>query len=544
MGCKPVILTLICGLLNFVLWEVPRPTYLQFRASSRRCVKASRGPMKNLRRGLLLLILVIAVLAALSFPERPTAPRSGPDVSVALTAADAQPFKWDEDGLWRSLERRFVRARAGGCDQIDETIDAELTRLSVALSEVERGQRDPSDQRWDVIESLLFEIAPLVAACPTQAAEFVGAYADVRLALKEQSRAWDLNDRSARIRMYRLLYGGRAAVEEVLLQMDSEAASALSLVTGVEEHFDTPSAMVRGVRVYSGDILVSRGGFPTSALIARGSDYPGNFSHVALLHVNKNDQPTVIEAHIESGLTTTSVSKYFVDKKLRIMLLRPRRDLPQLVDNPLAPHIAASRARARAVNSHVPYDFEMDYRNPDKLFCSEVASSAYREQGIQLWTGISTISAEGLQRWLAGFGVKYFETQEPSDLEYDPQLNVVAEWRDPQALFDDHVDNAVTDAMLEGANQGDEITYPALLLPFTRLAKGYSVVLNKLRRVGPVPEGMSAPSALRNRSYTKRHESLSTTVHARAAAFEAEHGYRAPYWKLVSFARDAVAESD
>ena len=37
--------------------------------------------------------------------------------------------------------------------------------------------------------------------------------------------------------------------------------------------------------------------------------------------------------------------------------------------------------------------------------------------------------------WLSDFGVEHFITQMPADLEYDPQLSVVAEWRDPETLF-------------------------------------------------------------------------------------------------------------
>ena len=102
----------------------------------------------------------------------------------------------------------------------------------------------------------------------------------------------------------------------------------------------------------------------------------------------------------------------------------------------------------------------MDYTDPGKLFCSEVASSVYRELGVILWTRSSTISSPGLRRWLAGFGVTHFETQEPSDLEYDPQLVVVAEWRDPKALRDDHIDNAVIDVMLEGPRRVTRWTIP------------------------------------------------------------------------------------
>ena len=41
--------------------------------------------------------------------------------------------------------------------------------------------------------------------------------------------------------------------------------------------------------------------------------------------------------------------------------------------------------------------------------------------------GISTISSPGLRRWLRSFGVRHFETQEPSDLDWSAALIVVAE---------------------------------------------------------------------------------------------------------------------
>jgi hypothetical protein len=222
------------------------------------------------------------------------------------------------------------------------------------------------------------------------------------------------------------------------------------------------------------------------------------------------------------------------------MVLRPRATLPQLARDPLLPHRAATAIMDRARAGHIPYDFTMDYRDPSRLFCSEVASSAYRDQGVELWMGISTISGEGLRRWLGGFGVRHFETQEPSDLEYDPQLVVVAEWRDPALLFRDHVDNAVTDVMLEGAERGDRLGYPWYQLPAGRLAKGWSVAMTQLGRSGPIPEGMSAPAALRNRSYAARHAALADAVHSAATAWQQDRGYPPPYWTLVDLARKAA----
>jgi hypothetical protein len=300
---------------------------------------------------------------------------------------------------------------------------------------------------------------------------------------------------------------------------------------------------VQGVRIHSGDILVSRGGYPTSALIARGNDYPGNFSHVALVHVDAaTGAASTIEAHIERGVVVSSAEQYLADKKLRILVLRLRADLPRIAADPMLPHRAASAMLARARAIHIPYDFAMDYADPAKLFCSEVASAAYRAEGVTLWTGLSTLSGTGLRRWLAAFGVRHFETQEPSDLEYDPQLVVVAEWRDPAQLLRDHVDNAVTDALLEGAERGDALGYAWYKLPIARVMKGYSWVLERFGRIGPVPEGMSPSAALRNSAYTARHRLLGTWVRAEAERLADRQGYFPPYWVLLDLARAAVAQ--
>jgi hypothetical protein len=238
-----------------------------------------------------------------------------------------------------------------------------------------------------------------------------------------------------------------------------------------------------------------------------------------------------------------TAEEYLGAKKLRVLLLRPRADLPAVAADPHLAHKAATRALERARSGHVPYDFAMDYTDPSRLFCSEVASSVYREQGVTLWTGLSTITAPGLRRWLAGFGVRHFETQEPSDLEYDPQLVVVAEWRDPDWLFRDHVDNAVIDAMLLGAERGQDLTYPWYALPPARLVKGYSWLRERLGKTGPVPQGMAPSAALKNRAFSERQRALAARVHAQAERFRRERGYPPPYWVLVDMARKAAAGS-
>ena len=99
--------------------------------------------------------------------------------------------------------------------------------------------------------------------------------------------------------------GNRAALEEAMLQAPADALPKLSVCD--DEPSTTPVVSIQGVRVHSGDILASRGAAPTSALIARGSDFPGNFSHIALVHVDAaTAKVSVVEALIEKGVVVNA----------------------------------------------------------------------------------------------------------------------------------------------------------------------------------------------------------------------------------------------
>lgn len=476
-------------------------------------------------------VIAIALLAlSVPWPEgRPAPPAPG------------RPFVWDQDQRWEALEKSFRRDRAVGCAALAVPIAAQLADGRRQLAALAATPIPPTSPLLGDVERTTFELGPMIAACPQRISDYVELVAAFRSAVKVQSRRWDMRVPATRDVLYRLLYGGRAAVEEAMLQ--APAGSVPELVRGDDEPSVTPTAEILGVELHSGDILISRGGVPTSALIARGNDYPGNFSHVALVYVDRRSRAAwVVEAHIERGAAVASFSDYLRDVKLRVMALRLRADLPAAVANPMLPNEAAAFAYHEARSRHIPYDFAMDAADHSQLFCSEVASAAYARFGVTLWMGLSHISSPGLASWLAAFGVRHFETEEPSDLEYDPQLTVVAEWRDAATLRTDHVDNAVVDALLESADRGRPLPASIYLLPFARLVKLYSAVLSVFGRIGPVPEGLSALGALRNRGFTRLHGKIRERTLVLADEFQRRNGYFPPYWRLLTLARTARDE--
>ena len=456
-----------------------------------------------------------------------------------IPEGNKKPFIWNQDSVWNKLETTFIKASSEGCDKIKPHIDSLFMNSEKVLNEISDKDLKPSDEKFSTLENFIFSTAPLIPICDQYFSDYVNFYSKLRKVVKEQSRNWDMNSTDARNTLYRLLYGNRTAIEEIILQIPKDEVSPL--IKGFDEPSSTPSAEILGVEVHSGDILVSRGGAPTSALIARGNDYPGNFSHIALAHIDEKTKAiSIIESHIERGVVISSLEEYLKDIKLRIMVLRLRSDL--IKADPMLPHKAAEFALLEAKQKHIPYDFEMNTNESEKQFCSEVASSSYKKFGITLWTGLSNISTKGARNWLAAFGVKYFETEEPSDLEYDPKLSVVAEWRDPETLYKDHLDNAVTDVMLEEADSGKVLSYDWYLLPVGRVTKLYSMILNLFGSVGPVPEGMSAEAALKNVEYSETHDKIKLKLIDLANKFKSDNGYTPPYWNLVNLARQARNE--
>ena len=149
-----------------------------------------------------------------------------------------------------------------------------------------------------------------------------------------------------------------------------------------------------------------------------------------------------------------------------------------------------------------------------------------------------------LVSWLGAMGVDHFTTLVPSDLEYDPRLGAVAEWRDVSTLRQHRFDKVTIEALLEGADNGDRLGYAWYYLPAARLLKAWSVGQGLLGGVPTIPAGMSAATALRVDALANRiHPEIAAAIEEKAAAFRAENGYEAPYWVLFEMAREALEEN-
>lgn len=485
---------------------------------------------KTFRKYLSIPLFILLVYGLLMIPDN-----SEPEVRLAGNSA---PFIWNQDDRWEYLEQLFNEARNADEEWVHEEAARLFSQNDSLFTRASEGNPEAESDTLSQILNVFFRTAPYAALSDQGPERLSEIYNRNRKFIKQRSADWDLDDPEKMDRLYQYLYGMRAAVEEVMLQQKDEPDPVLYVEDVPSE---TPSTRILGITVHSGDLLVSRGGAEVSALISRGNDHPGNFSHVALIYIDQQSNiPYLIEAHIERGVAVANLEEYISDRKLRFMVLRMRPEQQIMKEDPMLPHKAAKRMFDEVRERHIPYDFRMDHTDPEAMFCSEVGSFAYASCGVQLWNYESTISSAGIVDLLNTFGVTYFTTQMPSDLEYDPQLSVVAEWRDAESLFEDHIYNAVIDAMLICADNGAKVSYDAWMLPLGRVVKGYSMLLNLFEKTGPVPEGMSATQALKNNSFVQSHRNIRQEVYRRSEIFIQEKGYRPPYWELVKMAENSA----
>ena len=476
-----------------------------------------------------LLIIVLYFLLLIPIPQ------SQKEVQMA----SRNPFIWGQDKLWDQLEVSFKNAKEIPSGALDSIVNKMTIETDSIFNENEDKLLKPNDPFYTSIEKRFFNIAPLIAAQKVKSDWYIRFYNQVRKKMKNDSRSWDMGHELTRNLTYRILYGMRATVEEILLQSSDDQFITTTFVSN--EPSVTPSVIVLGIEVHSGDLLISRGGAEVSAFISRGNDYPGNFSHVAIIHIDKEtNEPYFVEAHLEKGVALASLDEYLNDKKLRFMVMRPRADLLQMIENPMLPYEASLYIYNESQTRHIPYDFKMDYYDSSAMFCSEVGSYAYKHSGIELWEFESTISSSGIINWLNDFGVENFVTQMPSDLEYDPMLSVVAEWRNKDILFQDHLDNAVMDALISRANEGENLDYNNWLLPIARTIKAYSFFLNLIGKDGIIPEGMDAQTALKNNDFVDRFNICKTSTESKIKSFREKNKYLPPYWQMVRMAEESL----
>jgi hypothetical protein len=203
----------------------------------------------------------------------------------------------------------------------------------------------------------------------------------------------------------------------------------------------------------SGDVLVSRGNAPTSALIARLGDTDGQFSHAALVYVApKSGRAYVMEEHIEVGSTFRSYEEYAKDQNFRVTVYRHQDE-----------RLAAEAARLMMKRLYspndpnvVPYDFGMKMDDSSEMFCTEIVYEAFKMASrgkVRIGRYRTTFNPKN-RDLLDRFGVRTDSMYAPSDMEIEPEFELLGEWRDLSRVTTNQMMDAVLTKVLEWGDRG------------------------------------------------------------------------------------------
>jgi hypothetical protein len=208
------------------------------------------------------------------------------------------------------------------------------------------------------------------------------------------------------------------------------------------------------IDIRSGDIFLTRSPTFISATIARIGDEDGQFSHAAIAHVDSDGDITVLEAVVEGGVLIRPWNEWVAKTGARAVLLRHR---DQQAAKAAADWVSLW-AKERVDAGSVPYDFSMDYDDDSELFCLELVRLAYLESSggsvaVPMYPSSLRLLLDS--PFLKALGVSDRELFTPSDLEVDPSLEVVAEWRNLDLTPETRLRDAALSSIFHWMNEYD-----------------------------------------------------------------------------------------
>jgi hypothetical protein len=197
----------------------------------------------------------------------------------------------------------------------------------------------------------------------------------------------------------------------------------------------------------SGDIILVRNSSFVSAIISRIGDEDGQFSHAAMMYIDKNNKKFILEALISKGAVITPFSEWRRHNlHARVALFRYAK--------PNAAKDAASKLHQfiERSNKHkytIPYDFNMLPKS-NEFYCSELVQYGYKLAGEEhLPTFPTSFHIISKHPFFRDLSIKAMKAFSPNDVEIEPSVDLVAEWRNYDLTREVKIEDAIQTKVLQ-----------------------------------------------------------------------------------------------
>lgn len=459
--------------------------------------------------------------------------------SAALSEVSATA---DAQNLYPLFEKYYLLGLDLPYEEASAAMDSLLAQGETLLLSIERSSLTLLPEKLDELTVVQIKICGRAAADKRFATKAFTFIQKVRRRIPRVSKRWPWDNEVLKRAFYRTLDTGRLVSEELLIRLDGMMLSPL--VKWADVSSLTPYSIEQGVKVHSGDILISGGGGLVPLFITRGNTRPGKYSRSAIIYVDEaTGKAWVLTVFPFRGTVKMTLSQYLERSNYSAMLLRLSPSMARLQEDPLLPHKAASFIFNKIEAAPFSYDHEMNWKDNRRLFSEEMILMAYESICINLWSERTGNDLPGLGRWLGFLGLSGSKLLPPSELEYDRNLIPLFEWFNPDALRAERLTFAVIDTLTHSAGMGAEPGYAYDEVPLAFLAKTWSLLDSYRGRKPSVPDGLSPFEALRIRTLTDKIIPLiKEDIRRRAHWFKEEKGRYVNYRELQTMAEKVLQE--
>jgi hypothetical protein len=211
-----------------------------------------------------------------------------------------------------------------------------------------------------------------------------------------------------------------------------------------------------------GDILLVRSTSFNGSVAARTSEVPGQFSHLLLIAQDPRTQELkTIESDQSTGVVISKVTPATVTDWVRVGLFRYKDS--QVAKKAAERLLVLTERRLKSGPIH--YDNHMDLSNASTVYCTEIATWAFKLVGVQVPESLSEVKFldEIVRKDLELKSNRIFT---PQDLEIDPRFTLVREWRRPQDLQEIYFADAVLGKYFSWLAEDKEKLKPGIFSKF------------------------------------------------------------------------------
>jgi hypothetical protein len=393
-----------------------------------------------------------------------------------------------------------------------------IAQLSYKLNSLKSKTLDSNNLIIDAISRDFGRAAAIVSLSSYDSQSLLDNLWLWRSYLKEQSIFWDISNEDQKKRLASSISFIGQCEDFIAINKDLHYTK----LTQTTASFDTSSTLEN---IVSGDLLLTSYDISYSYL-EQAKSIPELSTSIGLIVIN-GDSSFYTSATPTDGLHITATENFINKPFAKRILLRLRDDIPEITANPAIPHFAANFAYELAVENDIDYDFTFNQLKQTSLCEVGLLQYAYEGQNIDFTTSFSPTNDTFVYS-LNRLGIRNNLGATSSEILFHPSIEVVGLQLSGENIKRRNLKMASTIVNLTTI---DTKLMKSLRwkLPYYRLLKGYSHIVDLMGNTPPIPKGMAPETVLIHNYINDKNEELLPILIDMALHFELKNNYFPTY---------------